>query len=124
MLTLKLVFSANPQTNTTVAPGPQNTGPAAGPPAVPANVNEAQLQKAYAALGLPYNGKQASTLPGNNPNRATMNNQGRFALNVFCIVESHMIYVLLFYSESVACFWCLLIVKLEFFYIPKILVNV
>ena len=106
--TKPLKFSATPQTNPTVTPGPQSTGGGtAGPSAVPANVNEAQLQKAYAALGLPYNGKQASTLQGNNPNRTAMNNQGRQALNVSCIVQFPLLYICSFvYPEQ----YCLLLV--------------
>ncbi|XP_052796528.1 histone lysine acetyltransferase CREBBP-like isoform X2 [Mya arenaria] len=61
---------------------PNAAGTTAGPPAglstggpnVPANMNEAQLQKAYAALGLPYNGNKATTLPGANA-RPTANSQ-------------------------------------------------
>lgn len=62
--------------------GPQqtNTAAPAGPPAVPPGMNDAQLQKAYAALGLPYNGNKTSSLPGNNPNRTQVNTQGMIFL--------------------------------------------
>ena len=51
------------------APGAPTTG---GQLAVPTGMNESQLQKAYAALGLPYQGSQFSNNPqqGHLPNNA------------------------------------------------------
>ncbi|KAL4229708.1 hypothetical protein ACF0H5_010096 [Mactra antiquata] len=69
------------QTNTTAPAGPPSTVNTAGPPAVPPGMNDAQLQKAYAALGLPYNGNKTTNLSANNPNRTQVNSQVNVGLN-------------------------------------------